>query len=101
MRKLINCQKKIDVLKNAALQAKIAALIGLILGIIYSVGGFFIDLLVTFSVIATPETPGLSYGTLLAFGALIGMPLIAAVIGFTYGLIGGFLYNLFVYSIRK
>ena len=48
---------------------------GLALGVTYSVGGFFVDLLTT----------GLNLGTLMAFGALIGMPLISALLGFLIG----------------
>ena len=48
---------------------------GLALGVTYSVGGFFVDLL----------TIGLNLGTLMAFGALIGMPLISALLGFLLG----------------
>lgn len=67
------------------------SLIGLIIGalcsILYAFGGFFIDLLVSLEFITSDETPGLSYGTVLAFGALIGMPLIFGTIGFIGDLI--------------
>ena len=71
------------------------AFVGLIAGLIYSVGGFFIDALVSLNFITSSETSGLSYGTVLAFGALIGMPLIAAIFGFVTGIIGSWSYNLF------
>ena len=45
--------------------------------------------------ITTSETPGLSYGTILAFGALIGMPLIFATIGFVGGIMEALLFNIF------
>jgi hypothetical protein len=32
----------------------------------------------------TNETPGLGFGTVLAFGALIGMPVIFAIAGFCW-----------------
>ena len=48
---------------------------GLALGVTYSVGGFFVDLL----------TVGLNLGTLMAFGALVGMPMISALLGFLMG----------------
>jgi hypothetical protein len=67
----------------------------LILGILYSFGGLLIDALVTIGWITSKETPGLSYGTILAFGALIGIPIIFAVFGLFIGLIGAILYNLF------
>jgi hypothetical protein len=44
--------------------------------------------------VTTSETPGLSYGTVLAFGALVGMPAIGAVCGFVVGIVGSFLYNM-------
>ena len=43
---------------------------------------------------ATSETPGLSYGTVLAFGALVAMPVIAAGAGFALGIVEALLYNL-------
>ena len=43
--------------------ALLGAAVGLACGVLYSVGGFFVDLF----------TIGLNRGTLLAFGALIGM----------------------------
>ena len=38
--------------------------------------------------------PGVSWGTALAFLALIEMPIIFGAVGFTAGAIVGFLYNL-------
>ena len=87
--------RKIKVLSFAKFQTVLGALIGLIAGILYSFGGFIIDVLVTIGWVVTSETPGLSYGTVLAFGALIGMPLLGAIIGFIVGIIGALLYNLF------
>ncbi len=75
-------------------QAIIFGLIGLLAGIIYSVGGFFIDLFVSLGWLTSQETPGLSYGTILAFGALIGMPIIFAVLGFIVGIIGAKFFKL-------
>jgi hypothetical protein len=86
--------KKIKVLKFAIFQLYIGALIGLLAGIIYSFGGLIIDTLVSLGLVYTSETPGLSYGTILAFGALIGMPLIFAIFGFVLGIIGAIMYNL-------
>ena len=89
--------KKIGVLSFAKLQAVIMAIVGLIAGILYSFGGLIIDVLVSIGWIssASASTPGLGFGTVLAFGALIGMPIIFATVGFIVGLIEAFLYNLF------
>ena len=51
------------------------AWLGLVCGVLYSFGGFFVDLL----------TIGLNGGTVLAFGALIGMPVIFGALGFCLG----------------
>ena len=86
---------KIGVLSFARLQALIMAILGLIAGILYSVGGLIIDVFVSIGWVSSAETPGLSFGTVLAFGALIGMPIIFAIFGFIAGIIEVFLYNSF------
>jgi hypothetical protein len=86
--------KRIEVLSTAKLAAGVMALAGLIAGILYSFGGLIIDALVSGGLITTSETPGLSFGTVLAFGALIGIPIIFAIPGLIVGAIGAFLYNL-------
>jgi hypothetical protein len=68
--------------------------IGLSLGVLYSFGGALIDVLVTLGWIASSETPGLSYGTVLAFGAIIVMPSSLALLGFMAGSITGCLRKL-------
>ena len=72
-------------------------LAGLACGVLYSFGGLAIDSLVTLGILDGEkfETPGLSYGTVLAFGALIGMPLIFAGAGVALGIIEGIFYNLY------
>lgn len=87
--------KRIKVLSFAKFQAVLGLLIGLIAGILYSFGGFIIDALVTLGWITSSETPGLSYGTVLAFGALIGMPVIFAAFGLALGVVEALVYNLF------
>jgi hypothetical protein len=64
--------------------AKGMALLGLLCGIAYSVGGFFYDL----------ATTGLNLGTLLAFGALVGMPVIFGVVGLALGAVAALLARL-------
>jgi len=87
--------QKIRVLAFAKFQAVLMTLLGLLAGILYSFGGLIIDVLVSFSWITSSETPGLNYGTLFAFGALIGMPIIFALVGFLVGIFEAILYNLF------
>ena len=87
--------RKVHELSLARFHGILFGVIGLGAGILYSFGGFIIDLSVTMGWITSTETPGLSYGTVLAFGALVGMPIIFATFGFIVGLIEAFLYNLF------
>lgn len=86
---------QLKVIAFARFQAILTALVGLLLGILYSFGGFVIDLLVTLGWIssAAASTIGLGSGTILAFGALIGMPVILAAAGFILGLIEALLFN--------
>jgi hypothetical protein len=84
---------KIGILFFARLQAVQMGLVGLILGILYSFGGAIIDIIVSIGWVTSSETPGLSYGTALAFLALIGMPSLFAIFGFVYGIIVAILYN--------
>lgn len=89
--------KKIGILSFAKFQAVLMALVGMVCGIIYSIGGLIIDALVTIGLLSSESlsSPGLSYGTILAFGALVGMPVIFASIGFLVGIVEAVLYNLF------
>lgn len=84
---------KIKILSLAKMQTIFLSLIGLIAGIVYSFGGLLIDTLVSLNWITSNETPGLSIGTILAFGALIGMPLLFGAFGLIIGIIEGILYN--------
>jgi len=87
--------KKLNVISFAKFQAVIGALLGFVAGLLYSFGGFIIDILVSLNWVFTAETHGLSYGTILAFGALIGMPLIGAIAGLILGFLEALLYNIF------
>ena len=91
MKKII----KLGILSFAKFQAILGGLIGLTLGIFYSFGGLILDLLVSLQWITSTETSGLGYGTLLAFGALIGMPLIFSIMGFFLGVLEAILFNRF------
>ena len=85
--------KKIKIMSFAKFQGAIGLVIGLMAGILYAFGGLIIDAMVSLQWITTNETPGLSFGTILAFGALIGMPVIGGVLGFVIGFIEGVLFN--------
>lgn len=89
--------KTMNVYSFAKFQTVLAALIGLLAGILYSFGGLAIDSLVSLGWLSptSASTPGLSVGTMLAFGVLVGMPVIFAAFGFILGIIEAFLYNLF------
>jgi hypothetical protein len=93
----MNKIKKIGVFSFARFQAILAGFIGLVCGILYSFGGLIIDVLVSLAILSpiSMETPGLSYGTILAFGALLGIPVIFMIAGFLLGIIEAILYNIF------
>ena len=90
----------IGVFSVAARQAALMAVVGLVAGFLYSFGGAAFDVLVTTGVITSTSTPGLSWGTALAFMALIGMPFFFAVFGFAAGSIGAFMYGLVAGRVR-
>lgn len=66
--------------------------LGVVAGVVYAFGGLAIDTAVTLGWMTTEETPGLSIGTILAFQALIGMPLIFALFGVVSGGVVAVLY---------
>ena len=84
---------RIGVGSAARFSAAGGVVLGFIAGIIYSFGGAIIDILVSAGWATTDETPGLSSGTALAFGALLGMPVIGGVAGLVTGAFGAWLYN--------
>jgi len=77
--------ERLGVYSFAMFQAVLMAHVGLAAGILYSVGGFFVDLF----------TIGLNLGTALAFGALVGMPVIFAAAGLVVGIVEAVLFNFF------
>lgn len=77
--------KKLKTIPFLTFHTVLGALLGLLAGILYAFGGLLIDLLVSLGWVSSPETPGLSVGTILAFGALIGMPIIFAGFGLLLG----------------
>lgn len=91
-------RNRLRIIPFALFQSMLMTLVGCVCGILYSFGGLIIDMLVSLDMLS-PEsmsTPGLSTGTLLAFGALLGMPLLFAVAGFVAGLAEAILFNFFV-----
>jgi hypothetical protein len=99
--KAMKVVKKIRVFRLARFQAFLMALLGLVAGIVYAFGGLFFDLLITLNLIASVETPGLGWGTALAFGALIGMPIIFALAGFVGGILEAMVLNYCGVWLRK
>lgn len=78
--------EKVDLFSLATPFAIAMTALGLIAGLLYAVLGAIYDALVG----------QLGFGTILAFFALIGMPLIFGIAGFLAGLIGAFLNNIVV-----
>ncbi len=76
---------KLRVFAFAKFQAVFFALVGILAGIFYSIGGFIYDLL---------STGSMNSGTALAFFALLGMPVIFAAFGFILGLLEAYLFNI-------
>lgn len=91
MKKLNN----INVFEFAKFQGFLMTLVGLFVGVIYSFGGFIVDTLESLQWINTNETTGLSYGTLLAFRALIKMSILFGISEFLLGVFRS-LFNLCV-----
>ncbi|MEK9603580.1 MAG: hypothetical protein VW127_04055 [Flavobacteriaceae bacterium] len=89
--------KKINLFSLGKFQAVMGGLLGVFCGILYAFGGLLIDLLVSLEWISSTETIGLSHGTLLAFGALVAIPLLFSMAGFLLGLIQGLIFNIFAH----
>ncbi len=90
--------KKFKIISFAKLQALLTGLLGLVSGLLYSFGGLVVDTMVSIGLIfpVSYEASGLSYGTILAFGAVVGMPILFALFGFVLGLLEAFLFNVYV-----
>ena len=83
--KIMKKTDKIKILAYAKIQTIVMAFVGLVMGLIYSIGGAIYDL----------QTIGINEGTALAFMAILIMPLYFAIFGFLTGIVGAFLYNLY------
>lgn len=81
--------KQINIIPFAKFHTIIFSIFGLFLGILYSFVGFIVDVMVTIGWVLpnTVGTPGLSLGTILAFGGLLGVPILFALVGISIGLI--------------
>ena len=90
--------KGINLFSFAKFQAILFGLLGIACGFFYSFGGLIIDALVSLDLLSsqTMSTPGLSMGSVLAMGALVGMPALFAIIGFLTGVLEAILFNLWV-----
>ena len=88
--------KSINVFSFTRFLSVMMGIVGLICGIIYAIGGFFVDVLVSLNILSAVamSTPGLSWGTVLALGALLAMPLIGLATGLIAGITLSLLYNL-------
>lgn len=76
--------KKVGIYDLAKPFAVAMSVLGLVAGVLYGVGGAIYDLF----------NGQLGFGTILAFFAIIGMPLIFATCGFVVGVIAAVLNNL-------
>lgn len=86
-------KRKLNIVDFAKLQGILFGLLGVVAGIIYAIGGLFVDIFVSLSWITSTESNGLSIGTLLAMSALIIMPLLFYIVGIITGFIEAVLYN--------
>ncbi len=75
--------QRIGVLFTAKLAALSLGVLGLAVGMLYSIGGFVFEL----------ATSSLNAGTALAFLAILGMPAMAALSGFFGGAVVALIYN--------
>lgn len=78
-------KKGVKIFSFAFCQAVLLALVGLLFGLIYSFGGLIYDII---------SVGTLNWGTIWAFLAVIGMPIIFGLTGFLLGIIEAILLNL-------
>lgn len=83
--------EKLSIWKFTLFQAFMFGIGGLICGVLYSFGGLISDLF---------EFGEWNRGTALAFGALIGMPLIGVGVGVCVGLLEALVYNLLAKKLK-
>lgn len=98
--------RPVGVISSVRLLTVGMAALGLMAGMAYSFGGAGFDVLVSVGWVESPSsgawsTPGVGWGTALAFLALIGMPLIFAACGLVAGAVGAILYNVVIRTLRS
>ena len=81
---MIATPQQLKIFPFAQILAVVFALLGVLAGLIYAVGGLIYDLAATGS---------FNTGTALAFLALIGMPALFGLIGWITGVLGAILFN--------
>lgn len=87
--------QKIKLVPFIKFQTFFWGLLGVSAGVFYAFGGLIIDTAASLGWVSFNETPGLGHGTLLAFGALIVMPLLFALFGLLTAFVGALLFNAF------
>ena len=80
--------RKIGVLSYAKISAVLSAIMGLVFGVLEAISGAVISSSGT----APQEALGL-FGV-LSYAVIIVMPIAYAIIGFIFGIVGAFIYNL-------
>ncbi|NDV90655.1 hypothetical protein GTH32_05515 [Alteromonas sp. 345S023] len=82
----------------AKFQAFLFGLVGALLGFIYAIGGLALDILISVGILGSLPgvSSGLGLGSSMAFGAILGIPLILMLAGYVIGTIEAHAYNVFV-----
>ena len=77
---------RLKILPTATMLARWMAYLGLVCGVLYSVGGLVVDVLYSVGgLVVDVLTIGLNWGTAMAFMALVGMPIVFGTFGFLSG----------------
>lgn len=87
--------KRINLRSYLLFKTFVGGFVGLVLGLLYGVGGLIIDILISMNLVVSTESPGLSIGTLLALGAIPIMSLIFACVGVVIGILELLLFKLY------
>ena len=93
--------EEVGIFALAVIQGVVMAVAGLFAGVLYAFGGAAVDLLVTYGWLNSESTPGLSFGTVLAFLAMLMMPVLFGLFGLIVGLFGALLRNIVVRRVKS